>query len=241
MRARRTRRRQTRCVLRSAVPSVLICAAAGPVADDLLASPVWRDGVERHKADSLHTALSLSVAAQPTLVVIDRDLPRAEKLVLEIRANAKTAGCSIVVVASGDSQPAEVELLEAGANAVLRHPPNGDWEERLGRLLHVPTRRNLRMHVDLEVEGYFGAEQHTGRVLNVSRTGMLLECGALAKVGDELKFALHLSMDMSVKGVARVVRMAAANKYGCEFLSMEEWDARRFQHFLETAPAQAQT
>lgn len=228
-------------MLRSAVPSVLICAAAGPVADDLHASPVWRDGVERHKADSLHTGLSLAVAAQPNLVMIDRDLPRAEKLVQEIRANEKTAGCSIVVVATGDSQAAELELLEAGANAILRHPPDGDWEERLGRLLRVPTRRNLRMHVDLEVEGYFGAEQHTGRVLNVSRTGMLLECPAAAKVGDELKFAVHISMDMAIKGVARVVRMAGTNKYGCEFASMEAWDARRFEHFLETSPAQAQT
>lgn len=221
------------------MPSVLLCAAAGPVADDLLASPVWRDGVERHKADSMHAALSLSVAAQPTLVVIDRDLPRAEKLVQEIRANAKTAGCSIVVVASGDSQPVEVELLEAGANAILRHPPSGDWEERLGRLLRVPTRRNLRLHVDLEIEGLFGAERHTGRVLNVSRTGMLLECPAPAKVGDEIRFGLHLSMDMTVTGVARVVRLAGTNKYGCEFISMGEWDARKFQHYLETAPATA--
>jgi CheY-like chemotaxis protein len=223
------------------VLSVLICAAAGPVADDLHASPVWRDDVERHKADSLHAGLSLAVAAQPNLVVIDRDLPRAEKLVQEIRANAQTAGCSIVVVATGDSQPLEVELLEAGANAILRHPPDAGWEERLGRLLRVPTRRNLRLHVDLEVQGYFGAEQHTGRALNVSRTGMLLECPAAARVGDELAFSLHLSMDMSVKGSARVVRMAGANRYGCEFLAMEAWDARRFEHFLETTPAPAQT
>jgi hypothetical protein len=219
--------------------SVLICAAAGRVADDLHASPVWREGVERHKADSLHAGLSLAVAARPTLVVIDRDLPRAEKLVQEIRANAQTAGCSIVVVATGDSQPGEVELLEAGANAILRHPPGEDWEERLGRLLRVPARRNLRMHVDLEAEGYFGVEKHTGRALNVSRTGMLLECPAAARVGDELQFDLHLSMDMTVKGRARVVRMAGANRYGCEFVSMDEWDARKFQHYLETAPATA--
>lgn len=223
------------------MPSVLICAAAGPVADDLHASPVWRDDVERHKADSLHAGLSLAVAAQPNLVVIDRDLPRAEKLVQEIRANEKTTACSIVVVATGDSQPAELELLQAGANAILRHPPDADWEERLGRLLRVPTRRNLRLHVDLEVEGHFGTEQHTGRVLNVSRTGMLLDCPADAKVGDELKFALHISMDMTIKGVARVVRMAGPNKHGCEFVSMEAWDARRFEHFLETSPAQPQT
>ncbi len=220
--------------------SVLICAAAGPVADDLHASPVWRGDVERHTADSLHAGLSLAVAARPTLVVIDRDMPRAEKLVQEIRANAQIAGCSIVVVATGDSQPGEVELLEAGANAILRHPPNGQWEERLGRLLRVPTRRNLRLHVDLEVDGQFGAEQHTGRALNVSRTGMLLDCSAAARVGDEVRFALHLSMDMSVKGVARVMRMAGASKYGCEFVSMEAWDARRFEHFLDTSPAPAQ-
>ena len=217
--------------------SVLICAAAGPVADDLHASPVWRDDMDKHNADSVQAALTLSVAAKPTLVVIDRDLPKAERLVQELRANVATSGCSIVIVATGDSQPAELALLEAGANAVLRHPPSPDWEERLGRLLSVPTRRNIRMHVDLELEGFFGTEHHQGRVQNISRTGMLVEVPVQAGIGDQLRFKLHLSMDMNVAGVASIVRLAGANRYGCEFREIAAWDTRRLEHFLETAPA----
>jgi CheY-like chemotaxis protein len=216
--------------------SVLICATAGPVADDLHASPVWRDGVDRHNAESMQAALTLSVAAKPALVVIDRDLPKAERLVLELRGNAATSGCSIVIVATGDSQPAEVALLEAGANAVLRHPPSPEWEERLGRLLSVPARRNLRMHVDLEVESFLGSEHYQGRVQNISRTGMLVEVPLKARIGDELRFKLHLSIDMSVAGLARIVRLAGAHRYGCEFRDVNAWDARRLEHFLETAP-----
>jgi CheY-like chemotaxis protein len=225
-------------MLRSAtpMPSVLICATSGPVADDLHGSPVWREGVERHRADSVQSALTLAVAAKPKLVVIDRDLPRSERLVQELRSHAQTSGCSIVIVATGDSQPMEMALLEAGANAVLRHPPSPEWEARLGRLLSVPTRRNLRMHVDLELEGFFGVERHQGRVHNISRTGMLIEVAAPLTIGDELRFTLHLSMDMSVAGVARVIRLAGAQKYGCEFRQMGDWDARRLEHFLEVAP-----
>ncbi len=217
--------------------SVLICAAAGPVADDLHASPVWRNGVERHKADSIQAALTMSVAAKPVLVVIDRDLPKSERLVQELRGNAATSGCSIVIVATGDSQHSEVALLEAGANAVLRHPPGPEWEERLGRLLSVPARRNLRMLVDLELDGFFGTEHHQGRVQNISRTGMMVEVPLQAGIGDQLRFKLYLSMDMSISGVARIVRLAGANRYGCEFAEMGAWDARRLEHFLETAPA----
>jgi hypothetical protein len=130
-----------------------------------------------------------------------------------------------------------VALLEAGANAVLRHPPSADWDERLGRLLSVPSRRNLRMHVDLEVEGFFGTEHHQGRVQNISRTGMLLEVPVQVGIGDRLRFRLHLSMDMTVAGVASVVRLAGVNRYGCEFSEVAAWDARRLEHFLETAPA----
>lgn len=219
------------------MPSVLICAAAGPVADDLHASPVWRDDVDRHKADSMQSAMTLSVAAKPTLVVIDRDLPNAERLVQELRGKPATSGCSIVIVATGDSQPDEVALLEAGANAVLRHPPSPDWEERLGRLLSVPARRNLRMHVDLELDGFFGPEHHQGRVHNISRTGMLVEVPLRPGIGDQLRFKLHLSMDMSLAGVARVVRLAGVNRFGCEFSEIGAWDVRRLEHFLETAPA----
>ncbi|HET7292667.1 MAG TPA: PilZ domain-containing protein [Vicinamibacteria bacterium] len=216
--------------------SVLICAAAGPVADDLHSSPVWRDDVERHKADSVQSALTLSVAARPALVVVDRDLPKAERLVQELRGNSVTSGCSIVVVAAGDPQPLEVALLEAGANAVLRHPPSPDWEQRLGRLMSVPTRRTIRMHVDLELEGYFGTEHHQGRVQNISRTGMLVEVPVAAGIGDQLRFKLHLSMDMTVGGTAGIVRLAGPNRYGCEFREIAAWDARRLEHYLETVP-----
>jgi CheY-like chemotaxis protein len=218
------------------MPSVLICAGAGPVSDDLHASAVWRGDVERHTAPSYKAALSLAVAAKPNLVVIDRDMPRAEKLLEDLRGNPQTQGCSIVIVAAGDSQASELGLLETGANAILRHPPGPDWEERLGRLLHVPVRRQIRLHVDLEVEGMFGTEAFAGRVLNLSRTGMLVECEAKAAVGDELRFRLHLTVETTLDGSARVVRMAGANRYGCEFSEVQPSDAQRIDLYLQQLP-----
>ena len=65
--------------------------------------------MDRHKADSVQAALTLSVAARPALVVIDRDLPKAERLVQELALGAQ-----------------ESALIESAAGLVLcRQVVNG--------------------------------------------------------------------------------------------------------------------
>src|SRR5438093_2132090 len=100
---------------------------------------LWRGGIERHVATRLEEARMMAVAAKPDIVVVDRDLPRADKLVAALRDDPSTRRLSIAIVARGDLDPSELELLEAGANAILRLPPGPDWDERLLRLLDIPA------------------------------------------------------------------------------------------------------
>src|SRR5688572_27286958 len=109
------------------MPVVLICAAA-PLESALSHTVLFREGVERYEARTYEQALSMAVAAQPDLTVIERGLPRAADLVRSLRNDAKTRRTSLVIVAHGDFEPNELELLEAGANAILRLPADGHWD-----------------------------------------------------------------------------------------------------------------
>src|SRR5574341_2114943 len=112
--------------------TVLICAGEA-VVEQLAASAVWREGLERQVASSADQAMVMASAAKPVLVVVDRDLPRAEYLVEKLRAGPGTQRASIVIVAAGDHQSTELGLLTAGANTVLRLPPTAEWDERIQR------------------------------------------------------------------------------------------------------------
>lgn len=210
------------------MPSVLIVADER-LSEALKASPVWRQGVTRETVTSTSAAATAINKAKPTLVLLDRDMAGAEAFTRQIRSQHRF---SIAIVAQGDVQGSEVGLLEAGANAVLRYPPGPEWEDRLARLLAVPARKQVRIQVDLEIEGLFESERVKARAQNLSRTGMLVECTHRLAVGEPLKFDLHLNSSTVLQGTARVVRQAAANVYGCEFQDLNDYDQRRLEFFL---------
>ena len=128
-----------------------------------------------------------------------------------LRADAVTRRASIVVLARGDHDPLEVELLEAGANAILRLPPGPEWEPRLRELLAVPVRRQARLAVHLQVEGFRVGRRCPWRALalDLSQTGMLLEVRARAAPRRRPRPALpHAGDGALIEARARVVRQA---------------------------------
>ena len=112
----------------------LICSE-GDLEDELAATVLGRGGFEHHTASRLEDAHLMALAARPAIVMIDRDLPRADQLVAALREDRSTRSLSIAVVARGDFDETELALLEAGANAILRLPAGPDWDARLNRLM----------------------------------------------------------------------------------------------------------
>ena len=53
--------------------------------------------------------------------------------------------------AGSDFDSAELDLLEAGANAILPLPPGPDWDDRLSRLIDVPMRKDVRFPAHFEM------------------------------------------------------------------------------------------
>jgi len=213
------------------VPVVLICAP-DPLMDELHGTLLWRDGIERHVASTFAEALTKAVAARPDLAVVDRDLPEARRLVEDLRAVGKF---SIAIVARGDFDPDEVALLEAGANAILRLPAGPDWDDRVARLMSVARRKNVRAPVSVEFEGASGTvERIFGRLVNVSVSGMLIECVAALDVGTDIDVSFQLPRAKTpIVGAGRIVRHAGRRRFGVEFYDLEGDGRERVRRFVE--------
>jgi CheY-like chemotaxis protein len=197
------------------VPVILICTTTA-LGSDLSRTLLWRHEFERHLAERYEQALAMAVAAQPRMTLVDRRLPRAVELVRTLRAEAGTRQTSLVVIAPGDFEPSELELLDAGANAILRLPADAGWDARLDQLLRVPARREGRFAVNFAVEATLHGDTVTGSAANLSAHGMLLVTTAPVAVGDGLTFAFRLR-SAAVRGRGRIVRQAAPGQYGVLF------------------------
>jgi DNA-binding response OmpR family regulator len=215
----------------------LICSE-GDLQSELAETVLGRGGFQHHTASRLEEARLLALAARPAIVMVDRDLPRADQLVAALRGDLSTRSLSIAVVARGDFDEAELGLLEAGANAVLRLPAGPEWDARLNRLMAIPQRRQARFPVSFWVlaasPGLREPVPATG--LNLSENGMLLETReAHLDLGEGLEFDVRLAGGDVFGGHGRVVRLAGPGQYGIEFEHLDERAAEVVRRFVETA------
>ena len=161
------------------MPRALICSG-GDLSSELAKTVLWRTGVERLTASTFDQTRMMAVAGRPDLVLIDRDLPRALELVGVLRQDEATRRASIAIVARGDFQSGEIDLLEAGSNAVMRLPAGPEWDERLTQLITVPVRRDARFPVRFRVQALLqDCDTLLAAAVNVSRNGLLLGYASL--------------------------------------------------------------
>ena len=218
--------------------AVLICSH-GDVQQDLGGTLLWRDGIQRHVVAKMEEARMLAVASRPRLVVVDRDLPWAARIVTALREDSTTRTLSIVVMARGDFDSVEVELLECGANAILRLPAGPEWSERLERLMDVPVRKETRFPVSFEVEAASnGSGPATAQALNLSASGMLIETKSPLGVQEEVQLSIGLPVSIDpMRVAAQVVRVASPSQFGLEFRRIAPEESRRIEGYLATLGA----
>ena len=219
--------------------AVLICSHAEDLKADLGGTLLWRQGVERQVATKMEEARMLAVAARPRLVVIDRDLPWAARLVTALREDPSTRGLSLVVMARGDFDATEVELLECGANAILSLPAGPEWNQRLERLMDVPVRKETRFPVSFGLEASSnGGGPANAQALNLSSSGILIETEVALQVQDEVQLQIGLPVAVDPMRVAgQVVRLAAPSQFGVEFRRVGPEESRQIQGYLASLGA----
>ena len=197
---------------------VLICSSRS-LDRDLQDTVLFRADVRRETVRSTAELQTRLNAGGVALVCVHRTVTGLEPFIKALRKSATQKKVSLVVLSEDDFDPSEVELLEAGANAILRLPPNDDFNARVGRLMDVPSRRDVRIPVRLQVAATsgFGA---TVPVLaqNLSHSGMLIESNHPLNMGDEVSIALRFEESGEIfSATAHITRNAGPNRYGARF------------------------
>jgi CheY-like chemotaxis protein len=220
------------------MPLTAVIVAPEPLDEELADTVLYRQNVERYEAVSLEQARHIASGGRPDIVIVDHRMANAAALVAQLRQDPLTRGVSIVALARGDFEPAEIALLEAGANAILRLPPAADWDDRLERLIHVPLRRAARFPVHVQIDSRF---EVAGRIfpviaVNLSVNGMLVESAMGLRVGDDVQFAFRLPHGNDVvAGMGTVVREAGtAGQFGVELTHVQGDGRVRIKQYVES-------
>jgi CheY-like chemotaxis protein len=222
-------------VIRAAV------AAPSDLADELGGTVLFRRNVERVLVSGVDEIRRLADEGQLDVVVVDSALPGASGLVAALRQDPVTRPTAIVVLGRSEFGFDHLDLLEAGANAILPLPPGHDWDDRLMRLIHVPVRRATRFPVDMALEGGLQSGlSFTGRALNLSVHGLLLECREPLQVGEDLRFSFEMpgeqgEVQEGIQGTGTVVRAASTHRFGVELTHVDGDGRVRIKRYVESA------
>jgi CheY-like chemotaxis protein len=213
-----------------------VLLAPGDLSPELGDTVLWRQNVERVPALNVDDVRLHVQSGRVDVVVVDSGLPGAPAAVAALRQDPLTRATAIVALGRSEFGFDHVELLEAGVNAILPLPPGHDWDDRLMRLIRVPTRKATRFPVDLSIEGGLrtGAT-FAARAVNLSVHGLLLESRQPLEIGEDVRLAFEMpAAHGSVRATGTVVRFAPSSRFGVEITGVEGDGRVRIKRFVES-------
>jgi CheY-like chemotaxis protein len=205
---------------------VLICTNRS-LDRELQGTVLFRSDIVRETVRSAAEVQTRLSGSRVSLLCLHREVTGIESLIRNLRKSPTLKRISIVVFSEDDFDPSEVEVLEAGANAILRLPPGDDFNDRVSRLMEVPARRDVRLPVRLQVSASsgFGATVPV-LALNLSSTGILLESNHPLNMGDEVSVAFRFEESGEIfSASAHITRTAGPNRYGATFETITRGEA----------------
>jgi PilZ domain-containing protein len=221
-----------------AVTTVLVCARPD-LETDLSRTLFWRDDLERYVADRADEARTLALSTEPHVVVVDLHLGGALALIEALRSQPLPHPISIVAVREGGVEGPTT----TGIDTVLSLPSGPAWDDRLVEVLTIPTRKQARYEVHLDVLAMIAshAVPHRGLALNMSAGGILVESPELRlRPGDDVNLSLPLPEQRSpVESRARVVRLPGEEHVGLRFEAFAGDGYEKIQDYLAALAAGA--
>ncbi len=214
-------------------------AAPSDLSRELGDTVLFRANVERTRVSRAEDVRRLADEGHLDVVVVDSSFPGATALVASLRQDPVTRSTAIVALGRWELGFDQLGLLEAGANAILPLPPGRDWDDRLMRLVHVPVRRATRFPVDMAIEGGLKSGlTFTGRALNLSVHGLLLESPQPLEVGEDLRFSFLMpGVSAVICGTGTVIRAVGGDRFGVELTHVDGDGRVRIKRYVESAPA----
>jgi CheY-like chemotaxis protein len=208
-------------------------------------SLLGRNNVRLFSAATAEEALELHKAEQMDLIIVDVDMPGmgGDELCVRIREDEKLGKVYFLLICSG--RKADIRKAErCGANSFITRPLDfPEIADRVGRLLEMPSRRDMRVLVKITVHGTFkGAGPFFCTSRDISVSGILIETDKTLAKGDEISCSFYLpdTERVNVEGeVARVMRgERSAYSYGVRFIEPSPEVSRRILEFMATGKAE---
>jgi DNA-binding response OmpR family regulator len=163
--------------------------------------------------------------------------PDGVQLARMARSSGLNRRTPIIMVANGTSPDVMSRAFEAGANFFLFKPFDRSRLLRVLRVAQAPIeqerRRFHRVQVELPATILFGDEQLSGKTVDLSLQGMLLEVSRLLPTGSGVRVRLELEPNRKPVTLAgKVVRHSGADRLGVELDALSNEDNERMQGFL---------
>lgn len=217
----------------------------------IVAEPAWsahlkqtlfaREGMRIVLAPTIAEAQQKAKFAPPQLVIANSRLPdgNADALCRWFRSNTDFKGLRIVVMLEADQSGAAEAYRDAGADQVIARPDSpASLTPLVAQLVNAPMRQEIRVPVEIRIEGETNSGTIQGLTRNLSLGGAMLDVsGAAAEKGDMLYVRLHpdgISQPVVVKAeVMRILNDKLQVTLGVRFLRFDKNGRERLDSFLQ--------
>lgn len=181
-------------------------------------------------------ALEILSSDTMDLLIADDHLSDMEAVELARRAREHPNGRNLSVLILGPTPP---DPSVAGVNCFLAKPVVGhDFEEVCRTLLSIESRKDVRLLVYVQVQGYLQSNLFLCNSVNMSVSGILLLTARKLRKGDTIQLQVTLPREKEkVKVSGEVVREAKEvgsrlNAYGIRFSDVSHEDQERIRRFI---------
>ena len=165
-------------------------------------------------------ALSLIRLDKPDLVLTDLHMPEmnGDELCREIKSDPALKHIPVVILSSDSNSTNLEKCHDAGCDGILKKPfKQSDIIESVRQYINIISRKHVRVSVNLDVFFNFQGEQHSSRVIDISRGGMFIKEEKTLPLGTSADFSVLIDGSdepFTINGeVVRIVPSGASNPH----------------------------
>jgi DNA-binding response OmpR family regulator len=189
-----------------------------------------------YRAATGEEALEIIRAGSFDLIISDERLSDMDAIAVTLRMREFPNGKNISVLILGSPPP---DGPPVGVNRFLSKPVMGqEFEDTCRALLSIESRKEVRLLVYVQVQGYLQSNLFLCNSVNMSASGILLLTARKLRKGDTIQLQITLPREREkVKVTGEVIREAKEvgsrlNAYGIRFSDVNEEDQARIRQFI---------
>jgi CheY-like chemotaxis protein len=200
-----------------------------------------RPGIRIFTATSGEEAIDIHRKENVDVILLDIHMPGMDgyKVCKLIRSDDKLKDVSIIMVTTSTAAEDIKKCKEAGANDYTVKPINPiELLAKFQKHIHIATREDIRILARVDFEGTKGMESIFGNTINISTSGIMIECTHHLQVGDAVSPSFSLPGNTSsITVTGEVARKAqniyhGMNRYGIKFLDIRAEDKKVIESFI---------